>query len=85
MKKPMIAVLFAVLAGPALAGPSCTPAEQNTPAWQIVKGFEEQGGEVIKFKVSSGKCYEIYGRVEGKKVEIYYDPATGKELERNES
>jgi hypothetical protein len=30
-----------------------------------------------------GKCYEIYGLDKaGKKVEIYFDPATGAELER---
>lgn len=85
MKKLMLTAIAVTFATPLLAGPSCTPAEQNTPAWEVVKGFEDLGGEVIKFKISSGQCYEIYGKVEGMKVEIYYDPATGKEIERIES
>ena len=85
MKKLMSTALAVTFATPVLAGPTCTPADQSTPAWEIVKGFEDQGGEVIKFKISSGQCYEIYGKVDEKKVEIYYDPATGEEIERIES
>jgi hypothetical protein len=32
-------------------------------------------------KVSDG-CYEIYGTKGEQKLEIYYDPSTGAELER---
>ena len=35
------------------------------------------------FKVSKGQCYEIYGLDKtGKKVEIYFDPATAAILEQ---
>ena len=46
------------------------------------KGLETQGYQIKTFKVSKGKCYEIYGFDKaGKKVEIYFDPATGAALE----
>lgn len=45
--------------------------------------LEKQGYQIRTFKVSKGKCYEIYGLDKaGKKVEIYFNPATGAELER---
>ncbi len=84
MKKYLLATTFAALSAPAFAGPSCTPPETAMPVWQVIRNFEEQGGEVVKFKIDDA-CYEIYGRIGGKKVEIYFDPATGKEIERNES
>lgn len=44
---------------------------------------EKQGYTIKTFKVSKGQCYEIYGfDAAGHKVEIYFDPATGAELER---
>ena len=44
---------------------------------------EKQGYQIKTFKVSKGQCYEIYGHdKDGKKVEIYFDPVTGAELER---
>ncbi len=46
--------------------------------------LEKQGYKIKTFKVSKGKCYEIYGFDKGgKKVEIYFDPATGAELKRD--
>ncbi len=86
MKKLILATTLTALASPAFAGPSCTLDENRKPAWEVVKAFEEQGGEVVKFKISGGKCYEIYGRTDGgKKVELYIDPVTGEILESNES
>jgi hypothetical protein len=44
--------------------------------------LEGQGYDIKTFKVSSGKCYEIYGfDKSGKKVEIYFDPVTAAVLE----
>ena len=40
---------------------------------------QAQGYEINKFKITSGQCYEIYGKNQaGKKVEIYFDPVSGK-------
>ena len=44
--------------------------------------LEAQGYQIKTFKVSKGQCYEIYGFDKaGQKVEIYFDPATGKPIE----
>jgi hypothetical protein len=69
---------------PAFAGPDCTEAEEPLmQMWQIAQRFEEAGGKIEQLKVSDG-CYEIYGWENEAKVEIYYDPKTGAELERHE-
>lgn len=72
----------ALLATPALAGPTCSGDAEMLPMSQIVKSFEDAGGEIKLAKITSGGCYEIYGYEDGQKVEIYYDPRTGEELER---
>ena len=78
------AAALAALAGPALAGPDCRAgAEPVLPMWKIAQGFEEANGTIMQMKVSDG-CYEIYGRQGDRKVEIYYDPRSGAELERDE-
>ena len=66
---------------PALADPSCKGVEATMPMWQVAKGFEEAGGKIREMKVSDG-CYEIYGTNGQQKLEIYYDPTSGAELER---
>ena len=68
----------------AVAGPSCkVPQEQWMKEGDFKAMMEKQGYQIKTFKVSKGKCYEIYGHdKDGKKVEIYFDPATGAELER---
>ena len=44
--------------------------------------IEGQGYNIKTFKVSKGKCYEIYGTDKGgKKVEIYFNPETADVLE----
>jgi hypothetical protein len=82
MRKLIVAALpFVLLGGTAWAGPSCEATGEMMPMWQVAKGFEEAGGTIQTLKTSDG-CYEIYGRQNDKKVEIYYDPHTGAELER---
>ena len=68
----------------AFAGPTCTVTQAKWMKEADFKAMQEKQGYRIKtFKVSKGKCYEIYGfDKDGKKVEIYFDPATGAELER---
>ena len=68
----------------AMAGPTCNvPKDQWMKEADFKAQLEKQGYQIKTFKVSKGKCYEIYGfDKDGKKVEIYFDPATGAELER---
>ncbi len=73
----VVATAFAV---PALAEPECSPANAK-PMWEAVKTFEDAGGVVENAKVNQG-CYEIYGTQDGEDVEVFYDPDTGAELER---
>lgn len=84
MKKIILTALAALATNSVLAGPTCNVPEDK---WMKEADFkakvEAQGYQIKTFKVSSGKCYEIYGfDKDGKKVEIYYDPATGAEIER---
>jgi len=65
----------------AWAGPKCTTADKSQ--WQDAVKFQEklkaEGYEIKVFKVTDGNCYEIYGWNRKKqKVEIYFDPVTGK-------
>ena len=75
--------VFSAVAGAALAGPTCNAPQDKWIKEADFKAKVEATGTKIKtFKVSSGKCYEIYGTDKaGKKVEIYYDPVTGTALE----
>lgn len=79
MRKFLIAL---TLAAPfAYAGPECSTADPSQ--WQDQTKFQEdlkaQGYKIKVFKVTDGNCYEIYGwDKEGRKVEIYFDPVSGK-------
>lgn len=80
----LAATALLAVAGHATAGPSCN-APQNT--WMKETDFKamvfKQGYTIKTFKVSKGQCYEIYGfDKQGAKVEIYFDPVTGAEMER---
>ncbi len=79
MRKLMLTL--ALVSPLAFAGPECTTADKAQ--WQDQTKFQEaltaQGFKIKKFKVTSGNCYEIYGwNKDGKKVEIYHDPVSGK-------
>lgn len=88
MKRRFALSLLAPLFGPlmtyslpAVAGPECTTAEKTQ--WQDATAFQDalrtEGYEIKKFKITSGNCYEIYGwNKDRKKVEIYFDPVSGK-------
>lgn len=65
----------------AFAGPQCTTEDQSK--WLDKDKFQaelkEKGYNIKEFKVTDGNCYEIYGWNKDKqKVEIYFDPITGK-------
>lgn len=85
MKKILCAAALLVSAAPAFAEPSCNPGTELKPVWEAMKSFEEEGGEVVSFKINSGGCYEIYGKVDGTNMEVFFDPNTGEEIERIEA
>jgi hypothetical protein len=78
------AALLLVAASAATAGPSCSvPKDQWMKEADFKARVEAQGYKIKTFKVSKGQCYEIYGHDKaGKKVEIYFNPATAEILER---
>ena len=84
MKLHITALVLALSSAAALAGPACNAPEET---WMKEADFkakiESQGYTIKTFKVSKGKCYEIYGLdKDGKKVEIYFDPKTAQILEQ---
>lgn len=82
MTKTLIAALLTLAAAPAFAEPACTPGPDLKPVWESIKTFEDEGGEVVSFKINDGGCYEIYGKVDGTNMEVFFDPNTGEELDR---
>jgi hypothetical protein len=83
MKSIFLAPLLIALSSVAFAGPTCSvPQDKWMKEADFKKNLEAQGYQIKTFKVSKGKCYEIYGLDKaGKKVEIYFDPATGTPME----
>ncbi len=84
MKSLFAAAALCLAASATLAGPTCTAPEAQ---WMKEADFkaklQQQGYDIKTFKVSKGKCYEIYGFDKaGKKVEIYFDPITAAILEQ---
>jgi hypothetical protein len=84
MKALIAAATLFTLTSAAIAGPACNvPKDKWMKESDFKAQLESQGYTIKTFKVSSGKCYEIYGQDKaGKKVEIYFDPATGAVLEQ---
>lgn len=83
MRKLFVSTLAMLAATSAFAGPTCNvPQEKWMKEADFKARLESQGYQIKTFKVSKGKCYEIYGFDKaGKKVEIYFDPATAAVLE----
>ena len=87
MRKMIFAAAF-LAAGPALAGPTCTDAAQDT--WltedKMKTMIAEQGfTDISLFKVTTGNCYEIYGIAsDDTRVEVYFHPVTGEVVKREE-
>ena len=81
LSRAAVAAFGALSLSTAFAGPQCTNQPQS--AWIDAGKFQmelkAQGYEINKFKITLGQCYEIYGKNQaGKKVEIYFDPVSGK-------
>ena len=83
MKKILASTVIALSATSALAGPTCNaPQEKWMKESDFKARLEAEGYQIKTFKVSRGKCYEIYGfDKDGKKVEIYFDPISAAVLE----
>ncbi len=75
-----VTTLVLALTGTAFAGPVCAPNKEGwKPEAEFKKELQAQGYQIKTFKVTKGNCYEIYGHDKaGKKVEIYFDPVSGK-------
>lgn len=84
MKSLVLSAFLIALTGSAMASPTCSaPKDQWQPEAAFKKELEAQGYKIKTFKVTKGQCYEIYGTDKaGKKVEIYFDPVSGKPLQQ---
>ena len=78
MKKLILPLVILALSGAAMASPTCNaPKDKWLKEADFKKDLVKQGYVIKTFKVTNG-CYEIYGLDKiGKRVEIYFDPATG--------
>ena len=79
----LLATVTPLVTTSAFAGPACNvPQEKWMKESDFRSRIEAQGYQIKTFKVSKGKCYEIYGfDNNGKKVEIYFNPETAAVLE----
>ncbi|MBB3858816.1 hypothetical protein GGQ88_000056 [Novosphingobium hassiacum] len=70
----------------AVAAPVCTKVPQAkwlTPA-QMKARIAKMGYRTIKVFQVSGSCYEIYALTkDGKRAEVYFNPATGAVVQNN--
>ncbi len=82
MQSFVLSVFVLAAASSAMASPTCNaPKEKWQPEAAFRQNLESQGYKIKTFKVTKQQCYEIYGTDKtGKKVEIYFDPVSGKPL-----
>ncbi len=77
--KLFAAVVLSTLAISAIAAPECT--QEPKDKWmseQDMKTKIEADGYTIKRFLTTGNCYELYGKnKDGKNVEIYFNPVDG--------
>lgn len=74
----------AVLAGPAkgeeLVRCNVSSRDQWLPEAEMRARIIALGYKIDVFKKTAGDCYEIYGRFEGRRVEVYFHPVTGERV-----
>ena len=77
MRTPLLALMMAALAFPALAADGCdVPQSDWRPVEALTADLTAKGWTVSNVKTEDG-CYEVYGHdQDGKRVEIFFDPAT---------
>ena len=88
MHRFAIAAALGILAGPALAGPTCTsePKQKWIGESDMKAKLDVLGYKYKVFKVTTGNCYEIYGQDQkGQRIEIYFHPITGAVVEEHKS
>lgn len=88
-----LVIAAACTAQTAFAGPDCTDEPQDKWMSELdmqKKIVNEYGFTMLKFKVTDGNCYEIYGNApkeEGSdemvKAEIYFNPIDGEIVKKN--
>lgn len=74
---PALALFLSSLALPALANGRCNVPEADwRPVDELKADLSAKGWTISNIKTEDG-CYEVYGKDEdGKRVEIFFDPAT---------
>jgi len=77
--KLVAVVAIAALSLSAFAAPECTKEPQSKwmPEKEMKAKIEGMGYKINRF-LTTGSCYEIYGKnKEGKNIEIYFNPVDG--------
>ncbi|MFN3656114.1 MAG: PepSY domain-containing protein [Pseudolabrys sp.] len=88
MHRFVIAAALSILAGPALAGPTCTsePKQKWLSEADMKAKIASLGYKYKVFKVTTGNCYEIYGQdSKGQRIEVYFHPLTGAVVQEHKS
>ena len=77
MRTPLLALMLAGLAFPALAADRCDVAQADwRPVEELTAALTAKGWTVSNVKTEDG-CYEVYGHdQDDKRVETFFDPAT---------
>jgi len=86
MRRALFACLLMAISLPAFAGVQCTsePKEKWLPESRIKQIATDLGHKIVVFKISSGNCYEIYGRDnQDRRIEIYFSPIDGTIVKQN--
>jgi hypothetical protein len=86
MRRFAIVATDLLVCGPAIAGPTCTtePKAKWLTESAMKAKIANAGYTYRVFKVTTGNCYEIYGRDKaGKRVEVYFHPITGQAVEQH--
>lgn len=81
--RPLIIAAAALLTGTsALADTHCAPAAQDTKSVaQTLRTLVDAGFTFERAKLTKDNCYELKGRnTIGERVEIYIDPADGRNV-----
>jgi len=82
------ALVVTTLIGPEFAEPNCTsePKAKWLSESEMKAKIASLGYKFQIFKVTSGNCYEIYGRdAAGKRIEIYFHPISGEVVKQHKS
>lgn len=86
MRRALLACLLMAVSPPAFAEVQCTkePKEKWLPDSRIKEIASDLGHKIVVFKITSGNCYEIYGRdSQDRRIEIYFSPIDGTIVKQN--